>query len=126
MCTHLPNYLLTNFFTTYSLTPRMCVNDEHGAPICDANGVPFGGFAPSTKLLELQALGPLYISLRPLQFLYPPTSLIPSYCLLCRSLSPPRPRKTSSPASSCSFQASLGRATLEPTYVDCSSLGLLL
>ena len=34
----------------------MCVNDEHGAPICDANGVPFGGFAPSTKLLELQAL----------------------------------------------------------------------
>ena len=36
----------------------MCVNDEQGAPICDDNGVPFGGFAPSTKLLELQALGP--------------------------------------------------------------------
>ena len=36
----------------------MCVNDEQGAPICDENGVPFGGFAPSTKLLELQALGP--------------------------------------------------------------------
>ena len=49
----------------------MCVNDEHGAPICDANGVPFGGFAPSTKLLELQALGPLYIPLRPYRVLIP-------------------------------------------------------
>ena len=57
----------------------MCVNDEHGAPICDDNGVPFGGFAPSTKLLELQALGPLYIPLRPLQSPY--THLHPLYPL---------------------------------------------
>ena len=34
----------------------MCVNDEDGHPICDANGVPFGGFKPSTKLLKLKEL----------------------------------------------------------------------
>ena len=34
----------------------MCVNDEDGNPICDANGVPFGGFKPSTKLLEVKKL----------------------------------------------------------------------
>lgn len=34
----------------------MCVNDEKGEPIVDANGVPFGGFKPSTKLLELKKL----------------------------------------------------------------------
>ena len=34
----------------------MCVNDENGDPICDANGVPFGGFKPSTKLLKLKEL----------------------------------------------------------------------
>lgn len=36
--------------------PMMCVNDEKGEPICDANGEPFGGFKPSTKLLRLRDL----------------------------------------------------------------------
>ena len=34
----------------------MCVKDKDGNPICDANGEPFGGFKPSSKLLELQKI----------------------------------------------------------------------
>ena len=36
--------------------PMMCVKDKDGNLISDANGDPFGGFKPSSKLLELQKI----------------------------------------------------------------------
>ena len=65
----------------------MCVNDERGAPICDDNGVPFGGFAPSTKLLELQALSPLCIPL------HSPMTLIPPLLLAMQKLVAAAPKE---------------------------------